>query len=489
MPKDDATRFHAPDLAAPAARGGWFGRLRAVRENMLALVPEASSHTPIVSRRLGPVRWHIVSGPDAFRRVFRDNVANYPKAAMMHRLLGPYLGRGLLLAEGDDWAWQRRALGTAFRRDKLALMAPAMLRVAEATAERVLAKGHDGTVQFSAEMRRTAMEMVRDTMFTDLAAALGRVKGTAPDPTRLDRYKETLQDDLESFLHAFGKPSLMDLLNLPPWLRDPLKARRGDPLAGPRALVERLIAERRARGERINDLLDIMLHARDPEDGRRMTDAELADNLVTFIVAGSDTTALALTWAVYAMTRAPGIARRLRDEADAAFAASSCATKILARLPYARQVLDETLRLFPPAPLLIRTARGADAICGTSIRRGDVILAPIWTLHRSPLAWHDPDIFDPERFAGPPACDRFAYLPFGAGPRICIGPAFAMMEAQLTLAALVRRIDFRLEDGWTVHPRMLLTLKPDGGLPVRATPRRAGVMVGGERLELPTSSV
>ena len=452
---------------------------------MLSLIPEAAYRDGIVSRRTGPLRWHVISGPEEFAHVVRDSSGNYPKAAIMHRLLGPYLGEGLVLAEGASWAWQRRTLGTAFRRDELLGMTSKMLEVAVQTADRLLQRGVDGPVAISSEMRHTALDMVQQTIFTGLARAFYEQSN---DP-RLDRYREGIQPSLDRFLLRVSRPSPFDLVNLPAWVR---LQRRRDPLTEPRAILAELISRRRAAGDRPGDLLDLMLHAADPATGRKMNDTELRDNLLTFVIAGSDTTALTLTWAIFALTQAPGIAERVRAEADAAFSAGGDAPQILQRLSYTKHVLEETLRLFPPTPLLIRSARAPDRIGDIEIRRKEMVVAAVFALHRHPAFWPNPLVFDPERFAKP-THPRFAYLPFGAGPRICIASSFAMMEAQLTLATLARRMDFQLAPGWTVTPRMLLTLKPDGGLPVLVRPRvdpgpcpvRSGSEAKRPRLQLP----
>jgi len=325
-------------------------------------------------------------------------------------------------------------------------------------------------------MRVPAMDMVRHTMFSGLADMVAglRAKGAdAPDPDRLGAYRARVQGDLDRFLQDFGRPGLADLLGLPDWCR-PARLWRRRPTEAPRRLLERLIAERRqvrtATGEtRADDMLDLMLDARDPETGAAMTDAEIRDNLLTFIVTGSDTTARALTWAIYGLTQMPGWARRLRAEAEFAYGRAG-APDVLEHLPLTRAYLEEVMRLFPPAPLVVRRAAGPDRLLGRDIRRGDLILAPIYTLHRHPEVWPDPHRFDPMRFLDRRP-DRFAYLPFGAGQRACIGAGFAMIELQLTLATLVRRLDVALAPGWQVRPLMMLTLKPDGGLPVLVTPR------------------
>ena len=471
--------FYAPHFEPPDPALSMLAWLRAVRRNMLAIIPAASYDRPVVSQRIGPFRWHILSGPAAFSHVFRDNLAAYPKAPIMHRMLSPYLGRGLLLADGHDWNWQRRTLAHSLGGGALATMIPAMIRVAGQTAQRLGRAADQGQeIAFAAEMRMMATDMVRHTMFGDTAAMTVDSCLQGPDPDALGAYRQSIQHDLDRFLHRFGTPGLFDLLNLPQWLLHPTRLFRRSPVDHPREVLKAIVTARRNAKRSNGDLMDLMLGAADPETGRRMTDGEIRDNLMTFIIAGSDTSALTLTWSLYLLDRMPGMAARLRREADEAFAGAPDPRHVIGQLGYTRQFLDEVLRLFPPAPLLIRRANRDDDICGTRVRRGDMILAPIYALHRNPAVWDDPHRFDPNRFAPGAAQVRYSYLPFGAGARACIGRGFALAEAQITLATLVRHFDVKVKQGWQVKPLMMLTLKPDGGLPVFLTCRRDGQRTG-----------
>ena len=212
------------------------------------------------------------------------------------------------------------------------------------------------------------------------------------------------------------------------------------------------------------DLLDLLLDGEDPETRRRMNTAELRDNLLTFIVAGHETTALTLAWALYLLAFDEGVQDRARTEAAGILGDRAATAADLPALPYLRQIVDESLRLYPPAAFLSRTARKPDRLCGREVRPGDTVMLPIYALHRNHLLWRDPDRFDPSRFADARAIDRFAYLPFGAGPRICIGASFALQEAVIILATLVARFRFRRVPGRTPDPVLILTLRPEGGV-------------------------
>jgi cytochrome P450 len=232
-----------------------------------------------------------------------------------------------------------------------------------------------------------------------------------------------------------------------------------------------VVAERAAHGPAPTpDLLDLLRAGEDPETGRRMSDAELRDNLLTFIVAGHETTALTLAWALYLCAFDPEAQARAREEAEAALGGRAAEGADVERLPYIRQICEEALRLYPPAAVFSRTAQAPDRLCGREIRPGDTVMIPAYALHRHRLLWEAPDAFRPGRFADRKAVQRFAYLPFGDGPRICIGASFALQEAVIILATLLARFRFTLVPGRTPRPVMILTLRPEGGVWLEAEP-------------------
>jgi cytochrome P450 len=196
----------------------------------------------------------------------------------------------------------------------------------------------------------------------------------------------------------------------------------------------------------------------------------LRDNLLTFIVAGHETTALTLAWSLYLVAFDPDVQQRGRSEAQAALQGRAASVADLPKLKYVRQIVDEALRLYPPAAFLSRTARKADTLCGREVRKGDTVMLPIYALHRNHLLWPDPHRFDPDRFADPKAIDRFAYLPFGDGPRICIGASFALQEAVIILATLLSRFRLSRVPGRDPKPVLILTLRPEGGVWLKVEP-------------------
>jgi cytochrome P450 len=214
----------------------------------------------------------------------------------------------------------------------------------------------------------------------------------------------------------------------------------------------------------VADLLDLLLAAQDPTTQRQMSTEELRDNLLTFIVAGHETTALTLAWSLYLVANDPAVQDAARAEAQAALGTRAAGAADLPALPLVRRIVDEALRLYPPAAFLSRTAMAPDTLCEREVKVGDTVILPIYALHRSALLWDNPDAFDPARFADPRAIDRFAYLPFGDGPRICIGASFALQEAVIILATLLARFRFTPVPGRVPKPVMILTLRPEGGV-------------------------
>ncbi len=275
---------------------------------------------------------------------------------------------------------------------------------------------------------------------------------------------------INGYMESTARVSLLDIIGAPPWVPRLSRLRTGPAMRAMKAMADRAIDERREREgtPALPDLLDLLLDGEDPETRRRMSTAELRDNLLTFIVAGHETTALTLSWALYLCAFDPAVQARARAEAQAALGDRAATVADLPALPYCRQVVDETLRLYPPAAFLSRTAKARDRLCGREVLPGDTVMLPIYALHRNYLLWPEPHSFDPDRFAGTEAHDRFAYLPFGGGPRICIGASFALQEAVIILATLLSRFDFRRIPGRDPRPVLILTLRPEGGIWLRA---------------------
>lgn len=457
---DSARSSDLPPRVPLASRPlGIIGSALTARRNVLELIPELALRQPMVSGRLG-IRWHMVMDPAALRRVLKDRVEDYPKSEVARLILEPAIGDSLFVAEGAHWRWQRLAAAPAFAARNVEALAPVMTAAAEASAARIAAAAQPFDAY--AEMVAATFDVISDVTFSG--------------DEGFDR--DSVHQAIDRYIASTARVSLLDVLGAPAWVPRPGRLVSGGALRRTKLLADRAIAERARRGPRVPpDLLDLLRAGVDPETGRAMSPAELRDNLLTFIVAGHETTALTLSWALYLCAFDPAVQARAAAEAQAAGPRIGAAE--LPRLPYVQQIVQESLRLYPPAAFLSRTARRADTLGGREIRPGDTVMLPIYALHRHRLLWDNPDAFDPGRFAPGVHRDRFAFLPFGGGPRICIGANFALQEAAIILATLLARFDFALVPGLVPRPRMILTLRPDGGVWLRASPRRPALETPG----------
>lgn len=431
---------------------GILGTVAIARRNVLELIPGIALRQPIVSGRTG-LRWHMVMDPDSLRHILKDRVEDYPKSTTTKLILEPAIGNSLFIAEGAEWRWQRRAAAPAFAHRHVAALGPVMTAAAEASCRR-LENAHQ-PVDLFAETVAATFEVISDVTFSG---------GGGFD-------RDAVHHAIDGYIAQTAKVSLLDVLGLPAWLPRPGRLMSGAGLQRMKQIADQAIARRAgaAGTDGPPDLLDLLLDASDPETGRSMSRGELRDNLLTFIVAGHETTALTLAWALYLCAFGASVQDRAAAEARAVLNGRAAEAGDIAALPYIGQVVNEALRLYPPAAFLARTARAPDRLCGREIRPGDTIVLPIYALHRHHLLWQRPDAFDPDRFETPP--DRFAFLPFGAGPRICIGASFAIQEAVIILATLLDRFRFIPVPGSNPQPRMILTLRPHGGVWLNVSPR------------------
>ena len=426
---------------------GIWGSLQAGRRNVLELIPEIATHVPMLSGKTGK-RWHMVMDPGALRHILRDGVADYPKSEVTKLILGPAIGDSLFVAEGAHWQWQRRAAAPVFTHRNVTALAPVMTAAAERSVARI-GDGVGRAVDVYAEMVTATFEVISDVTFSD-GAGFERDKVHAA---------------IETYIGQTAKVSLLDIMGAPAWLPRPHRMFSSQGMREMKRVADAAIDRRRLEGAKpVPDLLDLLLAGEDPATKRRMTTAELRDNLLTFIVAGHETTALTLAWALYLCAFDQDVQEAARVEAQAVLGDRAATAADLAALPLTRRIVDEALRLYPPAAFLARTAQTADTLLGRQVRPGDTVILPIYALHRHHLLWQNPDAFDPSRFADPKAVDRFAYLPFGDGPRICIGASFSLQEAVIILATLLARYRFKRVPGKDPKPVMILTLRPEGGV-------------------------
>lgn len=429
---------------------GIMGSLRAGQRNVLELIPEIATHAPILSGTTGK-RWHMVMDPEALKHILRDRVDDYPKSMVTKLILGPAIGDSLFVAEGEHWKWQRRAAAPVFTHRNVTALAPVMSHAASRSVARIAAQVGRGADVY-AEMVTATFEVISDVTFSG---------GEGFD-------RETVHRAIETYISQTAKVSLLDILGAPPWVPRLHRIFGSAGMEDMKKVADQAIERRRAEGVKpVPDLLDLLLRAEDPATERKMNTAELRDNLLTFIVAGHETTALTLAWALYLCAFDPAVQTAARAEAQAALGDRAATADDLPALPLIRRIVDEALRLYPPAAFLSRTAQTPDTLLGREVRRGDTVILPIYALHRHHALWRSPDAFDPSRFATGHKIDRFAYLPFGDGPRICIGASFALQEAVIILATLLARFRFTRIPGRDPKPVMILTLRPQGGVWLR----------------------
>jgi cytochrome P450 len=422
---------------------------QAARRNVLGIIPQRALHQPVLSGRTGPQRWHMLMDPSAIRRVLLEGVEDYPKSEATKSILRPAIGESLFVAEGDHWRWQRRAAAPAFSARNVDALTPVMTRAAEAAAGRIAAAAGRRAVNAVDEMVGATFDVIADVTLSDRTAIDRAAVGAA----------------LESYIDRAARVSVLDVMGAPGWLPRPGRQAAARDLSHMQGAMDAAIARRQEQGPgHPPDLMDLLMGARDPETGREMSDAELRENLLTFIVAGHETTALTLAWALYLCAFDPEVQDRVRAEARGVLGTRAAGAADVPQLPYTRQVIDEVLRLYPPGGFLSRTAQADDRLSAAVIRPGDTVMIPVYGLHRHRCLWDEADAFRPARWNKRDAIDRFQYLPFGDGPRICIGARFALQEAVVILATLLARYRFRAVPGRAPDPVMILTLRPEGGV-------------------------
>jgi unspecific monooxygenase len=422
-----------------------FGRMAAMRQSAISTWGQRAYEEDIIQGRFFGRASFIVNTPDAIRHVLIDNYENYRRTPAGYRVLRPMLGEGLLIAEGRAWKHQRRTLSPAFTPRAVATLVPHMVAVTERTIVKLKAVC-GGPVDLREAMQRMTLEIAGRTMFS----------------FGMDRHGVTLRDFVMEYGSRLARPHLFDLM-LPLSWPSPQDFARARFRKRWTRFIAMLMAERRAAGKNDGapprDLFDLMGAARDPETGAAFTEAQLGDEVATMILAGHETTATALFWALYLLALDPLTQEQVAAEVKGAEAAG---TLDIGRLKFTRAVIDETMRLYPPAFLVARAAIAPDTVAGLPVVKNDVILIAPWLLHRHEKLWRDPNAFIPQRFlpgATPP--DRFAYLPFGVGPRVCIGAHFALVEATLALAKLIGAFRIELIDKEPLVPVGVVTTQPD----------------------------
>ena len=464
---DDDLGIVLPRRAALISTGGYYrppapipqpkqlGLLRllsTLKRNPLECWTQEHFEKPIVAAGLPFTRILLVHEPRAIKHVLLDNAANYRKDSIQRRVLSAGLGEGLLSAEGDQWRSQRRILAPVFARKTIMDFAPAMLQAAQALTARW--RNKDGqTIDIAAEASRLTLDVLERTIFSD----------------GFGRDAEEIRDAMGVYFNTIGKIDPLDLIGLPPSVPRISHLRVRSTLRVFEAAIDQIIALRRQRmnetsGDAANDILTLLLAALDPDTGERMSEAEVRSNILTFIAAGHETTANTITWSLFLLSQSAEW--RERVAAEACRELDGPIAGLADRLVETRAVIDEAIRLYPPIAAMSRVATGDDTLDAVPVKRGTMIVIAPYVLHRHQLYWRDPDGFDPNRFLGKAKTeiDRFTYIPFGAGARTCIGSAFALQEATLVLATVMRNFDLKLAPDKQVWPLLRVTLRPADGL-------------------------
>lgn len=431
--------------------------LPAVRRNPTAVFMSAARRFgDVVHLKIGPRHGYLITNPADVRHVLQDNARNYRKSPLYDKLRMS-LGNGLLTSEGEFWLRQRRIAQPAFHRQRVAALASEM-----ADAARDAAAGWQ-TIAAGGQPVDVDQEMMRLTRTVVLRALLGADLGPFTDKI----------DDAWTIINEHIGESFWSL-GLTDWLATAKYRRFQAARAVLQGAVDHVISQRRRHPSDSADLLSMLLSARDEETGEAMTDEQLRVEVTTFLLAGQETTSLALTWTWYLLSQHAQAQQRLEAEIDRVLGDRPPDYADLANLPYTRMVIDEALRLYPPAWGFSRQALFDDELGGFHLPRGWLAFVIPYVLHRLPAFWQDPDAFDPERFLPERSADRpkFVYVPFGAGPRQCIGNQFALIEAHLIVATLAQRYRLHLVPHHKVDPWPLITLRPRFGMPMTIEHRR-----------------
>jgi cytochrome P450 len=437
----------------PGPRGNFLlGTLLEAWENPLEMMERGvREHGEVVGFRFAYLRYVVVADPEGIKHVLVTNHRNYTKSRN-YQGLKVVLGEGLLTAEGEKWRKHRKLAQPAFHRERLEGFAKTM----GACTSELLARWEGGTkLDAHEQMMRLTFRVVGKTLLS----------------TDLEGDAKAIGDALGVALH-WANDYVESVVRIPPWVPTPKNVRFNRAKGVIDDLVLRILADRRTSGVRHDDLLAMLMETKDEDTGEGMNDAQLRDELVTLVLAGHETTANTLSFALMLLAQHPEIQETLAEEVRAVLGDRTPTLADLQRLPYVTQVIEEALRLYPPAWCFEREALEDDVVCGYRIPKGTIVGIPAFVTHRLPRLWKDPETFDPSRFVkGAPERHKYAYVPFGGGPRVCIGNAFAMMEMQIVLAAIAQRFTVAPVAGFELELDPSITLRPKHGLPLHIAAR------------------
>jgi cytochrome P450 len=444
--------LHVPRVPPLDERLGTVSFFARLLHNPLRILPAAAYEEDIVwAERAGRlISW--ITEPGLIKTVLLDKRDIFERTAVTQRLLGPLLGKGVLTADGADWKWQRQTAAPVFRHQDLLSFVTVITEAAERLLGEWRQDPHGATRNIDRDMTLVTFDVISHTLLPGGDHHVGPLIG---------RVNVDYQKPL-GWQMAYANFRLPAWLPHPGWIKMQVARRRL------RSAVASLVAERRARPTGKDDLLQRLANAKNPETGAQMPDELLIDNLLTFFMAGHETTAKALTWTLYLLARAPAWGDRIAEEVQQVAGDGPLKPEHIDKLVITTQVLKESMRLYPPAPVMSRQASTDTELAGVPIKAGTQIIIPIYAIQRHRRRWSNPDHFEPGRFAPEQEAQipRYQYMPFGAGPRICIGMAFAMIEGIAILASLARAASFTATPGQDPEPISRVTLRPAGGMPL-----------------------
>ncbi len=445
-----------PALVAPGPRGP-LSALRMIRKPLEAIGTDWRRYGDVVRYRLGTMQVFLVVHPDGVNQVLQENHRNYVKS-VDYQILKRVLGEGLLTSEGPLWLRQRRLMAPMFHRQRIAEFGATMVDSTLKMLDHWSSLASQGsTFDVCNEMMHLTLEIVARVLFkVELAGEMAHEIGR----------------DVTVSNERLGQ---FDLGTLLPWLPTPRNREFRRAIRSLDAIVAGIIADHRSSGRDRGDLLSLLLAARDQDTGEAMSDQQVRDEALTLILAGHETTANALAWTWYLLSQNPDVERNLHAELADVLGGRAPAAADLPNLRYTSMVIDESMRLYPPAWSVGRSPVADDEILGFTIPKGSSVMLSQWLTHRHPDFWENPEQFDPDRFSPERSANRprYAYFPFGGGPRQCIGNVFALTEANLILAAVAQKYRLRLAPGHRVELQPLVTLRPRYGLKMTAEPALA----------------
>ena len=447
--------FTDPDFVPfepPARPLGLLG-LRTLLRNYIETVPRSAYEQGVtrIRTRLSDVL--IVSDPNIIQEILVEKAEAFGRDPATRRSFAPVIGdTSLFLAEGADWRWQRRAVAPIFRHETLLSFVPIFATMAQRQVERWRAVQRAIPIDAAAAMTHTTFEIIVEAMLGGSASL------------DVERYSRALTDNFDTIPWHI----IYVMFSIPDWMPYPHRRRAMQARDFLHRDIRRIVESRRAIRSSQPDLLNLLLAARDHELGRSMSDDEIVTNLLTFITAGHETTAVALTWALWLLAKDQATQQRVFEEVRAVAGDQIIDATHIEGLSFCRQVIQETMRLFPPAPGIARISKDAMELGDMQIPARTRIHIPVFALHRNVGLWDNPNAFDPDRFSADrvKTRSRYAFLPFGGGPRVCIGAGFAMIEAAIILATVVRAFRFQTVGGHRPKPVAKLTLRPTGGMPL-----------------------